>query len=419
MNQIATQTEVQGLREVWLRGNSSYLPLMQGLLGKLPYLKMVQAVDAQIDNPQELYFIVYVIDLGIGKEVQEMVANLGDLLSPAANKVVYAVAPEILSQEMMLLLQELGCHYVAFGPDRDHDLIAHLRRIYEERQSLGQLDAEILTIEKCRPGSDASAVRQTLESLRQRPAGEAVLRLIALGSLSIGETRRAEVALKGLLQLNPQNLWAANQLGKLYLRTDRAALGIETLRKLSEFHDLNGERLLTLGQAATLAGQFAVAESALRKGQQLQDGQDPRFAESLAKVRLAVNDMEGARSLLGNKAFSLEIISFLNMKAIMSMRIGRFSEAMQYYEHAFAGSDNNPLLQAKIKFNMGLAYARRNDLINAKEALLLSQQLGGKQFQRASSALATVQKLLSRQPQPPPPPPAPYDPDDVDWEVLY
>lgn len=418
MNQVASQSAKQGIREVWLRGESTYTLVIEELLSKQPFLNIVKSVEGQVDNPQELYFIVYAVDLSVTKQVQDMVADLGDLLSPAANKVVYVLAPMNITQEMMLLMQELGCNYVAFGPDRDQDLLSYIKRVYQERQAVGPLDTEILTIEKCRPGSDTSAVRQTLESLRKRPAGEAVLRLIALGSLFIAETRRAEVALKSLLQLNPQNLWAANQLGKLYLRTDRAALGIETLRKLSQFHDLNGERLLTLGQAATLAGQIDVAEAALSKGNELHGGQDPRFAEGLAKVRLAVNDLEGARSLLGNRSFSLEIISFLNMKAIMAMRIGRFAEAMQYYENAFAGSSDSKLLQAKIKFNMGLAYARRNDLLKAQDALLLSQQLGGQEFQRAKAALATVQKLLSRQP-PQQPTPEPNDPDNVDWEVLY
>src|SRR5690606_997783 len=72
------------------------------------------------------------------------------------------------------------------------------------------------------------------------------LRLLALANERLGRFNRAEHHLKKILAMNTQSLWAANSLGKLYLRTGRPDEGIEILQRLSYFHNLNSERCLEL-----------------------------------------------------------------------------------------------------------------------------------------------------------------------------
>lgn len=346
--------------------------------------------------PSEMYFILACVDFTDARQVQSMVRLFSEHASAQSRKLVLALAPDELSQEILLLLQELGTNHVAYGLRRHDKLREHLERVCSERDQVGSLADYERQFEQSYSQLDMEGIREIIARLQKLPLTEDVLKLTAHASMFVGEQRAAETALKSILQLNPQNLWAANTLGKLYLRSGRAALGIETLRKLSSFHELNSDRFLTLGNAATLAGQPDIAEDALRKGHALSAGEDPRFQEGLAKLKLSHHDLKGALQILAGRRFSEDVISFLNMRAIMAIRSGQFHEGVRYYDHALAGCGSNKLIQARIKFNLGLAYARADELDKAYAALLESQNLGGPEFQRARGPLEIIAKLLKK-----------------------
>jgi tetratricopeptide (TPR) repeat protein len=396
MEEVASKFNINVVRELLIYGEPQYEQALRKLVKPYHFINARTSRDA-VGDRTELHFVVYALDFAASRQVQDLVRVFSEQTGSYVHKIVYAVAPDELSQEILLLLQELGARHVSFGVSKNDDFRDHVKRICVEKHQIGSLDAYELDLELCYRSLDTDGVRQIIAKLKDLPASnEGVLRLVAMASLYTGETRRAEAALKNLLQLNPQNLWAANTLGKLYLRTNRAALGIETLRKLSRFHELNSDRLLTLGNAATLAGQIDVAEDALKKGETLTGGADGRFQEGLAKLKLARHDVKGALQVLAGRGFSEDVISFLNMKAILAMRSGRFDEGMQYYDHALVGCGDDKPLKARIKFNVGLAYARNNNIQQAHAAFLESQTLGGHFFQRAKGPLAVIDKILKR-----------------------
>ena len=378
----------------------------------------IKTLPLDLSPPDELYFIVCALDFAVVRQVQDLVRVFSSHDGPLSHKIAVALAPEVLPQEILLLLQELGTNHVTFGAQRHESLRQHLQRVWQERHQRGALADVEVQLEQAFACLDMDSVRRLIVKLQQLPATEAVLQRMAHASLFVGERRLAEAALKAMLQLNGQNLWAANTLGKLYLRSGRAAVGIETLRKLSSFHDLNADRLLTLGNAATLAGQMDVAEEALNKGHRLVASSYPRFEEGLAKLKLAQHDLKGAMQVLAGRGFSEDIVSFLNMRAILAIRSGRFDEGIRYYDYALTGCAEQKSLQARIKFNIGLAYARHDALDKAYAALVESQKLGGQDFQRAQGPLEIISKLIKKGGSQ-----AKEDlkslAENVEWETLY
>jgi len=265
-----------------------------------------------------------------------------------------------------------------------------------------------------------NAMKRVIEKLGALPVqSEEILRLTAIACMYANEIKPAENHLKRLLQQNPQNLWAANSLGRLYLRSGRIQDGIDVLQRLSSFHDLNAERLLDLGDAYVRGNMPREAEQQFEKGIALTKGNDGRFDEGMAKVKLADQDITGAMKLLGDRDLSENVVSFLNMRAIMAIRSDRFDEGMQYYQVAVNGTNSDKELRAKLKFNMGLAYARAGDLAKAEGLFFESLQLGGARFQRARGPLDTIKNIINAKGKAKPTKKDIELISDVEWETLY
>jgi tetratricopeptide (TPR) repeat protein len=194
--------------------------------------------------------------------------------------------------------------------------------------------------------------------------------------------------------MNAQNLWAANTLGRFYLRSGKALEGIDLLSKLSFFHDLDSDRLATLGTALVEQGDYGRARDVFNKGAAIAGSGDQRFTEGLAKVKLGEHDYNGAIELLAGKPLSSEFVSFLNMRAVMAIKKGEFRDGVSYYQYALKGAGDAAITKAKVLFNLGLAYMRQGNFEEAKQSFLDSCRLGGREFQRANGPLERVTARL-------------------------
>lgn len=397
MSEPLSRFNINAVREMFILAEPKYDAMVRKLVAPFSFITPRSARDFVADR-SELFFLVAAIDFNSSKQTQEMVRLFSSSDLSLAHKLVFVASPETLSPEQLLLLTELGVKYATFGPQRNEEFREHVKRICVEKHHAGSLEAFAVDIEEMQKRLDMNGLRAVITKLRElAPNNEEALRLIAIASTYTGEIKRAEAALKQILAMNSQNLWAANMLGKIFLRSGRAALGMETLKKISRFHELNSDRLLTLGNAAVNAGDFKTAQAALTKGDQLTGGGDPRFAEGLAKVKLAEHDSKGALAILAGRGFSADVISFLNMRAVMAIRAGLIEEGLRYYDNALDGVGKDGVVRSKIKFNIGIAYVRSNDLDKAAVAFRESLELGGKAFQRAQGPLKVIEQVTKSQ----------------------
>ena len=185
--------------------------------------------------------------------------------------------------------------------------------------------------------------------------------------------------------------------GRFYLRNSRVAEGIEILKKLSRFHELNSERMLALGDAYLNVGRANEAADALSKGEKLTGGQDERFKDGLVKVDLLKGDMQAALAKIGKKYLSAPVLAFLNTRAVMAARAGMMDEGVKLYNEALAGCDPvDKVIVAKLWFNMGIAFVRARQLEKATDSLAKSVEIGGSDFDRAVNPLAVARQVLAK-----------------------
>lgn len=412
------------VRDLYVHGEPHHVALVQKLL-KGYYFLHLKAFKELPSWRDDTHFVLAAVDFTDSAKMQAVARLFSDLKSPLAHGLLYAVAPNDLTREQLLFAQEIGARYVAAGPGKNDELKEYLKRLCLEAHQVGSLAAYEDELEAGYASHDHAAVLRVVEKLRAIPhESEEATRLIAIAYMNVGDLKRAEASLRKLLVINPQNLWAANHLGRLFLRSGRGAQGIEVLQKMSAFHELNGERLLTLGDAYVQCGETKKAEETYRKGDKVSAGTDPRFHEGLAKVKLADKDYQGALQLLGNRAFTHDVISFLNMRAIMSIRNGGVGEGLEYYRYALDGAGDDNEVKAKLKFNMGLAFVRADDLEKAQECFHDSCVLGGPRFQRAKKPLDVVKNVLKNKDKPQLRKAAKAkildeDGDELEWETLY
>ncbi len=431
MDEPLSKFSINTVRELFLVGEGPHTGLLTKLVKSFYFLAAKPGKDLT-PGREETHFVVACIDFEAPLQVQAYVRLFTELTSPLTHKLAFILSPETCSGDQLLLLQEIGVRYVAMGIRRNDDFKDYLKRICLELHQVGSLEPFAAELELTRRSGDLAGTRQLIDKLRDLPVqSEAVLRLLACASIQANDFRRSEVYLRKLLTLNPQHLWAANTLGRFYMKSGRVAAGVEILERLSTFHELNGERLLELGNAYVKAGMPRQAEAKFVKGDGLAEGKDPRFKDGLAKVKLSEKDFMGAMALAQGRQLTPDVISFLNMRAILLIRADRFDEGMEYYRFAFDGAGDDKAVQAKLKFNMGIAYVRTQDLERAEACFTESAQLGGRSFARGQVVLRQVRtqiKLRAKQRENAANGIAPTEKDaarepgaiaDNDWETLY
>lgn len=383
-------------REVFIFGDEHYISMLQAQTKGYYFLNPRPGADYG-GFRQEMHFVIAVVDFNNTIKTQQVSRLFSAITSSHAHKLLYVAAPADLGQEHLLFARELGIRFVFSGKTKNDELKEYLKRVCIESSEVGSVTDLEEDIERARIGSNKLQLQKIIDKIRSLPREtEDSLRLLVLAYGELHDYKRTESCLRRLLGINPQNLWAANSLAKLYLRSGRAALGIEMMQKLSQFHELNSDRHLVLGKALLVAGDDKGAELEFEKGAKLSGGADQRFSDGMAVVKVVQGDAKGALTFLGDKVLSGEVLSFLNLRAIMASRQGKYQESVRYYEFALNGSGVQAEISAKLKFNMALAFVRMNDLVKASKLFSESLQLGGKKFQRARRPLEIVISMLAK-----------------------
>ena len=380
-------------RDFLLLGPANATAHVQKTISRLNFLVPKVVDDLSGYKSGGAFFALAVVDFKNLPALQAIAKIFNQALGPRSHRILYAADDSAVDAAALLFAQEIGVRYVAHGVMRDRDLVDYLKRICLAEHRQGSILEYEDDFASAAATGDEMAMHRLLERLKSLPEQtEDSLRLQAAGYFRVGQSKRAEAALKQILRLNRQNLWAANTLGKIYLQQGRTDDAIAVLQRLSQFHELNAERYLTLGQAYVAAGDHQAAKSAFKQGDQLAGGEDERFKSGLAQAHLAAGEVQDALDAIDGQ-YSEDVLSFLNMQAVLAARRGDFQAANASYKQAIEGSQERPLILAKLYFNQGLAQARSGDLSSAMDSFTESIAQGGSKFSRASRPLAIVAKL--------------------------
>lgn len=381
-------------REAFVWGSDQFVADMHKVFEALTFVRVINAKMFKTAR-SEAYFVIGQADFRKTAMLQELVREFEKHNAINAYKVIYETNLATLPQRERFFAAEVGASTIVAGKERDSDLRAFVKKISFQAEQLGSItyyENEITSLSRRMDQQGLKAIDDKLSHMDKD--AEDVLRLRAMIASVSGKTKVFEGGLKRILQLNPQNLWAANELGKHYLRTNRAAEGIELLAKLSAFSELNGERLLTLGDAYLNAGKIDKAGAVLKAGLALNSNNDSRFETAIAKAQVASGDLSGALVTLKDVNLPESVLSYLNTRAILAIKTKNFAQGFQFYEHAVSRGVDDPAMKAKLHYNYGLGYIRANEIEKAIKHFEQSVQLGGAKFQRAKGPLEIANKIL-------------------------
>ena len=385
--------------ETFIVGSPETFQKVKKTVGGLNFIAFPDV--ANVNLPRDvLFFVIGCIDFTRSDTIQQSAKFFEMVTSPLAIKLLYVSNPAQMQSEQVLFCVEIGARYSFAGPTRDEDMRAWIKKtVIETRESgtIAYFSSEISRFERVRDPQAMSALSDRMG--KELPESDASIRLFVQLNTMLGRPRKVEIYLRKALTLNPQCLWAANDLGKLYLRTGRAAEGIEILEKISQFSNLNSERYLELGNAYLNCGQSNKAEGAFVHGDKLTAGNDDRFRDGMLKAAILDGDDQKIKQHMGNKTeLSRDTVSFLNTRAIMSMRAGRTDEGMNLYERAIGGvAEKDTLVAAKLMYNKGLGFMKKGSPTEAIKMFESSMKKGGPLFQKAAKTLQVARTIVAKQ----------------------
>lgn len=397
MDQKISQYRINQARRFYCNGSQDFCERTTKLLASLDFL--VPTPLTQFDAKSTLpYVVVTEVDFDDTAMMQSIAREMETRWTPFGYKILCAKGDTPLHHPYLLFGVEIGAGYTAHGVDKESQMKERIKKWALDSQDGVIYTAILAEIERCYLNHDQEGLRKVGANLNElNRSNEEVLKLQVIYNQKINRPSRVEFFLKEILRQNPQSLWAANQLGRYYIEHQSASLGIEVLEKLSHFHNLNGERLLTLGNAYLNAGMPERAIGALEVGSALNHGGDSRFEQGLQKATLTqCVQSQDDLSLFDGKPLHRDVLSFLNMRAILAIKSGRWEEGYRFYEVALKGAAEEPILGAKLSFNQGLAYVRAGDVGKAKESFKRSTELGGREFTRAARPYAITTSILQR-----------------------
>lgn len=268
------------IQQIVVVGADAHVETLRRTMTPLNFVQIKVAKTIQ-DVDLNASFMIIAVDFSNMPAVQALARFVTGVVGFTGVTMVYALAPNQLTEQDLLFGVELGIKRMFFGAMRDDEIRAFIKQYaleVTESGSIAFIEAEVMS---ALFHGDAQGIKHQCKKMGLLDkSSEDVNRLSALLYEAKMDYKRMEFHLTQVLKINPQNLWAANYLGRYYLRNRRVAEGIEILKKLSRFHELNSERMLTLGEAYLNAGRGAEAGEILEKGQQLIGEPDDRFSES-------------------------------------------------------------------------------------------------------------------------------------------
>lgn len=386
------------MREAFILGDRLVAKEITTALTPLNFLQI--RTPAELSSARRgLHFIVAICDFTNLENMQVVARILTKIDATDAHKIIYATEPATLDQQHLFFSIELGSRFTVSGHNKNSQLKDYIKRIVlgsQIQQSLTNIESEL---QYCYTARDDRGLQKIADRLTQFPKdNEEVLKLQAIASRHLRLLNKSVYYLRRLLTVNPQNLWAAGELGRMYLRSNRIAEGLEVLEKLSQFHDLNSERVLELGNAYLTSGRTNKAERAYTIGSKMigSSSDDSRFIEGLAKVKVTEGDVQSALAILGRPTLSENVLTFINMRAILAIRNGQVRDGIRYYQLAIEGCHNDNIVRAKLYFNTGLALMKLKEEENAVLAFQKSLELGGAEFNRAKGPLDICLRSITK-----------------------
>jgi DNA-binding response OmpR family regulator len=309
----------------------------------------------------------------IGWKIPEISGNtfLQKLLNRIAAVPPILVMSESLSEEDLVILQELGVFGLVTKPVKRQDLVLKVT----------------LTVRESRKASDPRLAIQNIRRLivrcQQVSAVGEIEKLKLLNSIDEGTILELQGQLKFSERLYEESkALCLEALSKGETTIFTLSLLAKSLMKLREFDAAirclevadtmapgNISRLCLIADSHIEKGDMAAADGVIESASSLDPGSEDVAASKLKK-EILTGGIDNAKDLMSKMQSPNSIISFMNSRAVALALSGKYIECLKVYDQTSAAiSPERTDLLAIVSYNKALSYARAKDLTSCLLAL--------------------------------------------------
>lgn len=296
-------------------------------------------------------FVIAICDFDQLMSIKTIIRIMKRFSGIDAIKILYVANATPIDLEHLIFSQQIGCQQICYGSERSMQLRAFLKSIAFskiDQQAFERINRQIIQAIARKEFDRLKKMSTVLVEIAKTEIHG--LKLLTKINLSLKEETKAIFYLRQILKIDRQNIWAASSLARIFLESNQIKKGIEILDSETDF---------------------------IPTRNRLKEPSD------------------GLLGLLSGEAISSDMLSFLNLRAVMAIRIEALEEGISFYKMAIAGSQAEPSVQSKLYFNLGIACMKISDFASAVSYLEKSLKLGNEEdYIKAKQPLEKAQKAL-------------------------
>ncbi len=294
-----------------------------------------------------------------------------------------------ISNDLLTLLFELDLPYVLTKPFQKPAFI-------QKYQHLVKSEAEVSGAEQLFRDARAAYFNQIFEMaidtidkvLVLNPGLEKALILKGDILQKQNDLKGARETYQNVLQINDKSLTAVHKLASIAMLENNPREAAEMLNKIADLNPYHIKVLENAGISCLKADMLVEAEKHMAKLAKV-DEKNKVSSSVVAEVRVKQGNYDDLVNVLSKTHGEKEIIQFLNNAGIKLSKENDVAGALKMYKSAAIQLEGKTPLLYAIYYNMGIAYKKLDDKMNAavcyRKALKLNPT-----FEKAKSALTDL-----------------------------
>lgn len=178
-------------------------------------------------------------------------------------------------------------------------------------------------------------------------------------------------------------------LGKSLMKLRDFDGAVRCLSNVAFISPMNVSHLCNLAECHLEQGNDQAFDQMMNKAESIDD-ESTQVIETAAKGAIKRGHTETARKLLSRLKSFKEVLAFMNNRAVSLIRVGNFQEGVDLYKRTLDSlPDNQQEMKALIHYNLGLGFARSNQLEEAMKSLAEAERSQNRQRMIKAKSLKT------------------------------